>query len=383
MIQTLIDNILGLQGIRLVLSILFAALFITRFVYMFLFTGRILFQKKITQTDPTPISLIYTVRNEESRLKNNLAPVLSINDADFEVIVVDDFSQDNSFQVLGMLRGRSDRLKVSTLQQETRYSTKMAQNLALKAATCDWILPVPISYENASSEWISGITKSLCSNKNVVISYCGMHSAKGLANLAYRIENFLSFTKSVGYILNDFAFIYSEENVAFQKKKYFEIGGHGLKINEAYANLELLINYFISKKSTSVLFQASTAIKKTEQLVWNDYFDIIKKSLRIEKHLTSSKRILLAIDEVTKMVFPLIAISVFALMPALWPVYAGLLVIMLIARLVIIKITLNRLNERKIFISSLIYDLFIPYFKLFYRLYFRKRSKKQKWKVKV
>jgi hypothetical protein len=54
-----------------------------------------------------------------------------------------------------------------------------------------------------------------------------------------------------------------------------------------------------------------------------------------------------------------------------------------IAHLFIIKITQNRLNERKIFISSLVYDLLIPYFKYFYRWYFNYRSRKNKWRSKV
>jgi len=383
MIQTFYNALITLHGFELALALVFAILFIIRILFLFLFTGRILFQKKTIETSPAPLSLIYTVRNEAIRLKNNLAPVLSINDADFEVIVVDDFSQDNSFQVLGMLRGRSDRLKVSTLQQETRFSTKMAQNLALKAASYDWILSVPISYENASTEWISGISNALDSNKTVVISYSSAQNASGLINRIYRIENYLSFTKSVGYILNNFPFIYSEENVAFQKKKYFEIGGHGLKISEAYANLELLINFFIRKQTTTILFQADTAIKKTEDLIWNDYLDILKKSLRIEKHLSGSKKAVLAFDESTKMLFPPITVVAFILLFELWPLFSALLFIMFTARLFIIKIMQNRLNERKIFISSLIYDLIVPYFKLFYRWYFNNRGQKHKWKVKV
>ena len=383
MIQTFYNALISLHGFELALALVFAVLFIIRILFLFLFTGRILFRKKITQTSPAPLSLIYTVRNEEIRLKNNLAPVLSINDVDFEVIVVDDFSQDNSFQVLGMLRGRSDRLKVSTLQQETRFSTKMAQNLALKAASYDWVLSVPISYENASMEWISGISNALDSSKTVVISYSSAQNASGIINRIYRIENYLSFTKSVGYILNNFPFIYSEENVAFQKKKYFEIGGHGLKISEAYANLELLINFFIRKQTTTILFQADTAIKKTEDLIWNDYLDILKKSLRIEKHLSGSKKAVLAFDESTKMLFPPVTVVAFILLFELWPLFSALLFIMFTARLFIIKIMQNRLNERKIFISSLIYDLIVPYFKLFYRWYFNNRGQKHKWKVKV
>jgi len=67
----------------------------------------------------------------------------------------------------------------------------------------------------------------------------------------------------------------------------------------------------------------------------------------------------------------------------LWPIIAGLLFILFISRLVIIKITQKRLNERKIFLSSLLYDLVVPYFKLFYRWYFNNRREKQKWKVKA
>lgn len=383
MIQIIYDTLLNLSGLDLALAIIFAVLFIIRLLFLFLFTGRVLFRKKTKFTTTAPISLIYTVRNEETRLKNNMAPVLSINGVEFEVIVVDDFSQDNSFQVLGMLRGRSDRLKVSTLQQETRFSTKMAQNLALKAASHDWILTVPISYENATFEWVSGISNALDNSKTVVISYCSAQNSGGFINRIYRIESYLSFTKSVGYILNNLPFIYSEENVAFQKKKYFEIGGHGLKISEPYANLELLINFFIRKKHTTILFQSDTAIKKTEDLIWNDYLDILKKSLRIEKHLTGSRKAVLAFDEFTKIVFPPVTIAVFILLFELWPLLSALLFILLTSRLFIIKIMQNRLNERKILLSSLVYELIIPYFKLFYRWYFNNRGQKQKWKVKV
>lgn len=169
MIQTLYNSLTDLHGLNLVLALLFVTLFFVRLLFLFLFTGRFLFQKKIISGDPTPLSLIYTVRNEEDRLKDNLVPVLSINNCEFEVIVVDNFSQDNSFQVLGMLRGRSDRLKVSTLFQETRFSNKMAQNLALKAAGYNWILAVPISYENATSQWISGISNVLNNNDTVLL----------------------------------------------------------------------------------------------------------------------------------------------------------------------------------------------------------------------
>lgn len=383
MIQQYIDTLLGLHGYQLILSVAFAALFLIRLLYLFLFTGRVLFRRKPTPAQPVPLSVILTVRNEEERLRNNLPPMLSINGVEFEVIVVDDVSQDNTLQVLGMMRERSDRLKFTMLHQETRYSVKMAQNIAIKASGYDWILQAPITYENASVEWISGITSALEPGKNVVIAYSSVAPGNGAARLFYRIENFLLFTRSISFVLNGLPFVYAEENVAFEKKKYFEIGGHGLKINEPFANLELLINHFISKKNTSVLFNSSTAIKKTEPVRWHDYFDLLKKSIRIEKHLSASKKLMLAFDEITKVLFlPLLAVVLLFVFD-LWPFIAAVAVIQLIARMVIIKMLQNRLNERKIFIPSLVYDLAIPYFKFFHRWFFNQKGQKQKWKIKV
>lgn len=383
MIQQYIDTLLGLHGYQLILSVAFAALFLIRLLYLFLFTGRVLFRRKPTPAQPVPLSVILTVRNEEERLRNNLPPMLSINGVEFEVIVVDDVSQDNTLQVLGMMRERSDRLKFTMLHQETRYSVKMAQNIAIKASGYDWILQAPITYENASVEWISGITSALEPGKNVVIAYSSVAPGNGAARLFYRIENFLLFTRSISFVLNGLPFVYAEENVAFEKKKYFEIGGHGLKINEPFANLELLINHFISKKNTSVLFNSSTAIKKTEPVRWHDYFDLLKKSIRIEKHLSASRKLVLAFDEITKVIFvPLLAVVLLFVFD-LWPFIAAIAVIQLIARMVIIKMLQNRLNERKIFIPSLVYDLAIPYFKFFHRWFFNQKGQKQKWKIKV
>lgn len=383
MIQQYIDTLLGLHGYQLILSVAFAALFLIRLLYLFLFTGRVLFRRKPTPAQPVPLSVILTVRNEEERLRNNLPPMLSINGVEFEVIVVDDVSQDNTLQVLGMMRERSDRLKFTMLHQETRYSVKMAQNIAIKASGYDWILQAPITYENASVEWISGITSALEPGKNVVIAYSSVAPGNGAARLFYRIENFLLFTRSISFVLNGLPFVYAEENVAFEKKKYFEIGGHGLKINEPFANLELLINHFISRKNTSVLFNSSTAIKKTEPVRWHDYFDLLKKSIRIEKHLSASRKLMLAFDEITKVLFvPLLAVVLLFVFD-LWPFIAAIAVIQLIARMVIIKMLQNRLNERKIFIPSLVYDLAIPYFKFFHRWFFNQKGQKQKWKIKV
>jgi glycosyltransferase involved in cell wall biosynthesis len=385
MIKNYQDIFYQLPVAELVLLAVFGVLFLLRLLYLFLFTGRILFRKKRKNdnADRHPFSLLVIVRNEEDKLKNNLPKILSVNNIDFEMVVVDDFSQDNSYLVLGLLRDRYKRLTISTLNQETRFSVKLAQNIGIKATQNEWVVNIPVSTTQPTPEWLAGISETITENKNVIVGYSTIIAEKGYYNRLFRIENFHSFLKSTGYILNGIPLVFSDENVAFKKEKYFEIGGYRQKMNEPYANLELLFNLFIRKKTTTVLFSKTNAIKKAEQIKRSDFFELLKKSIRIKKHLSVQKKLFLLLDEMGKLLFLPLAIFVIILFPDLWILVSALIGFKLLAHLVIIKITQNRLNEHKIFISSLVYELIMPYYKLFFRWHFNRQSKKNRWRSKV
>ena len=177
--------------------------------------------------------------------------------------------------------------------------------------------------------------------------------------------------------------LYSEDNVAFKREEYFKLGGFGQYVKEPYANLELLINSFIKKRTTSFGLDVNAKLIKTIENNRSSYLNILKKAWRIENHLSMWKRSFLTLDTITGLLFLPIFVFGLLVMLALWPVFAVLAGVMLVARMLIIKITLNRLNERKIFITSLVYGLIMPYYKVFARWKFNKTKRRHKWKNKV
>ncbi len=381
MIQTYKNFLVDLQGFPLFVVLLFGAIYLIRMLYLFLFTGRILFRKKQKNVNESsgPLSIFLTIRNDEENLKANLPGILTIDGIEYEVIVVDDYSQDNSYLVLGSLRKEFAKLKISTLNEDTRFSIKLAQNIAIKAAKNEWVLNIPVSLNHNGAEWLSGFSNALKEDKTVVLGYSGIESFPNFFNHLYRVENYFNFMKSVGFTLNNLPLVYSEENVAFRKNEYFRMGGYGQRIIEPFANLELLINSFIRRNSTSILFSKQNSIQKKSKISRSDYFDLLKKNIRIEKHLSLTKRISLFVEELTRLLFLPLLFFVIILLPDVWIIFATLIGIKITAHLFIIKITQKRLNERKIFISSLVYDVLMPYFKLVYRWFFNHRSRKNKW----
>jgi len=368
---------------ELIVLAVFVMVFITRLIFIFLFSGRILFIKNRKESGKIiPVSIVITFRNEEENIKKHLPGLLQKSGEKHQVVAVDDFSQDNSFSVLGVLQRDYNNLKVSYINQETRFSEKLAQNLGFKAARNEWLIMVPATIKTYSTEWLNYVAQSITPGVKMVVNYANVERANGFFNRLYRIEQFYQQQKSYGYILSGLMFVYSEKNIGFQKKLYFDGSGYRKVLNEPYANMELLFNQFGRKKHTRINITADTAIRYSEPIDKTGFLELLKKSFRIETYLTFNKRVVLWIDRWTNLLFLPALVSVVFLFTDIWPIIAGAVLVNVLAFLFIIKITQNRLKEPKIFLSSLVYQLVMPYFKEVYRIYFNRKSKKYKWKQK-
>ena len=383
MVDFILNVFAGFQWYDWALLGFFGLLYLLKLLYLFLFTGRILYQKKSVQTEQVPLSLLLTYRNEEENLTNYLPQVLETLNPGSEVVAVDDYSQDNSLSVVGVLRKKHSNLIVSALNQETRYSEKMAQNIALKAASGEWVMVIPPNLSKMCADWLPIISSKLTSEKEVVVNYLNVNARKNFFNLLYRNECFFQQIKSYGFIQNRLPYLNFEENVAFRKEKYFEAGGFGRHVKEHFANLELLLNDFMKKKKTEINFCGETAIRKEMSVSKTDFFELLKKDTRIKENLSFSKRFVLFIEKMLTLLFFVAVIFTSIYFVEFRLVISGLILLYIIAFAFIIKISLNRLNERKLFLSSLGYALLMPVLKAGYQGYFRYKSRRrQKWKNK-
>ncbi|MFV0590077.1 MAG: glycosyltransferase [Draconibacterium sp.] len=385
--QTILESLSELSVADWCVLGIFVFVFLYRLYYLLFFFGRAVFRSHkeviVNQKPRQAITVFLTVRNEEDNLRRLLPQLLTIKDVVYDVVVVDDYSLDNTYTVLGSFK-QYPNFRFSSLNEETRFSVKLAQNIALKAAQNDWVLPVPIETVEVGKDWINAFASNTTTdNRNVMLGYSGIGIKPGIFNLLCRIESFLQQMRSFGYIANGIPFVYFEDNVAFRKEEYFKLGGYGQKTKEAYANLELIINQFITKKSTVLLFNEHARITKDIQTNRDDFYNLLNRSFRIEKYLPSWKRTLLGFDTFTNVLYtPLLAV-VFIFYFNLWLPLTILAGVKILLHFVVLKITLNRLRERKIFISSLVYTWLMPYFKMVYKWYFNQSSRRSKWRIKV
>ncbi|QIA07286.1 glycosyltransferase [Draconibacterium halophilum] len=385
MIQILLDTFNALTATQLVVLIIAALLWLLRLLYLLFFPLRMLVKinKASVATGKAPLSVLMVVRNEEENCRETLPRMLSLKKTDMEVVVVDDFSQDNTLSVLGVLKQRYQKLKISSLSQETRHSEKLSQNIALKSAEKDWVLVYPVSAQSPSQDWLDEMDKLTPEQVLFKVAYTTVEGNKNWFNKLYRIENFFQQVRSASYSLNGLAFIYNEENVAFKKAEYFKRGGYGAKIQEPYANLELVINPFIRKKHVEFCLKEKSILQKQVAVGRLEFKDLVRKSIRIERHLNNLKRFVLLADRLTQTLYPLLIALLLLVVFQLWPVVVAFVVVHALVFMVIIKMLQNRLNESKLFITSLVFSFIMPFYKLFFRWHFNRQNQIHKWKKKV
>ena len=306
------------------------------------------------------ISIILSVRNEEQHIREILDKFNVQQFEDYQLLVINVHSEDNTDGILNVMAETNPKLKVTSLSQETQFSEKQIINIGLKGASSPWIVLLTSSSGVIHPSWLDGMNSLLSPDTEVVIAYTNIERLKGFRNLICRLERFNQFTISGAWTLAGKPFVFNENNILFKKSMYFDTLGFRHKMNRNFANLELIFNENMKKGRVKLTTNPELAIREHIEDDRGDHIRLLKKGVQIRQSLPWSKKISLFLDDLTRILLPGLTATLIILHPEYWITFSVFPLIFLILLAIIVKMLLNRLNEPKIFLSSLVYILIKP-----------------------
>jgi len=335
-------------------------------------------ERKREDSRERPVSILLTIRNEEERIEELLLQLLNQQYKDYEIIVVDSFSEDNTLTIVGALAKKYPRLKFSALSQETRFSEKMAVNLALKAARFDWVIFFPPGVDEISPAFLKKINSEITDEQSLTLNYINYLPRKGFYNTWCRVERFFSFLTSAAYSLSGVILFFQQTNVLFRKQIYFDAAGFKGKMNADFANMELLFN---NERKSKVLVSVDTDTNLRENVEpgRQDFSELVQKRIRIIRNLNWQKRMILGLEDFAAILLFSGLIWLLATEIQYWFIYTIPVVVVLAVHLFIVKSFQDHLNERKIFISSFMYLLVRPVINCYHRATLAIQLQRNKW----
>lgn len=358
--------------------ILLAAGVILTFLIQFGVYFRLVFLKGAKAGEQQhPVSILLSTRNDEGRIAGLLDQLCRQDYPDYEVVVVDNFSEDNTLTIVGALSKRYPNLKFSALSQEMRFSGKMVVNLALKAARYDWVIFLTPAVGEIPSGFLKKINAEITEEHTATVNYINYQWRKGFYNRWCRVERFYSFLASAAYSLSGMALFYQQSNVLFQKRVYFESEGFKGRMNDDFADMELLLNCRKMKAGVSV--DPDTNLREDVPVGRRDFAELVQKRILIRKNFGWLKRMVLGLEDFA--VMALFAGLIWLMITEIhyWFIFVPPFVPVFAVHLFIVKSLRNHLNEKKIFLSSLAYLLVRPVISGYHRVVLAIHMQRNKW----
>jgi len=241
--------------ILLVVFYIFSAVTaIQLFYYLFFYLS--VYLRKFSETKKTvePVSIIICARNEAENLQNFLPSILEQSYPDFEVIVVNDCSEDNSYVILSNYQTKYPHLRISNVNKDPKFThnKKFAQFIGIKAARNEILLFTDSDCKPESDKWLEGMTSHFDSKTSFVLGYGGYLSEKGFLNKYIRYDSLTIAMQYLGMAIRGLPYMGVGRNLAYRRSVFFENKGFGSHNHIVSGDDDLFVNSIANGKNTSV-----------------------------------------------------------------------------------------------------------------------------------
>lgn len=323
------------------------------------------------------VSIIITANNRAEYLKENLEAFLTQDYYKYEVIVVDECSEDETQDVLSKMQQQYPHLKTTRIFPETKFKNtkKIAINIGVLAAQYDILLFSEINCRPASSEWVKTMCSYFDEKTAVVLSLANyVIGSKNFGIRRYfRFLRFLEMTLAVknhNYVLGEGC------NMAYRKKLY--ITNRGYKCNsQYYLGYDNEMVKELSAYGTVKVAKNPNAYVNINDSSKKSWIEDITYYYTNKRALDSLLRFKLNFRDIIKILFYLLAI---ALVVCLF-LTKYIIILILLAFLIdfiIINVLAKHLGQRNLFLTSFVVSTIGYVYRGYYNFYSLFNGKK--WK---
>ena len=329
-----------------------------------------------------PVSVIICARNEAENLKKFLPAVLEQKYPEYEVIIVNDCSEDNSYEILGQYLLKYPHLKVSTINKDPKFThnKKLAQFIGIKASKNELLLFTDADCTPDSDKWLEGMASKFDDKTTFVLGYGGYFREKGILNSFIRYDCMTIAMQYLGMAIRGVPYMGVGRNLAYRRSLFFANKGYGAHNQLASGDDDLIVNGNATAENTVVQFSSGTHTRSVPANSVSEFIKQKKRHYTTAPHYKLRDKILLMTEPASRLIF-YSSLTVLLINLYLWPYVLAIFGLRLIIQAIVFILVSKKLNERGIVPVSLFFDIFSPV--IYSAIYISKpgsKSGRNRWK---
>ena len=349
--------------------------------WILFFYARVSFHNEDTEKVSTPpVSVIIAARNEEDNLFELLPFILEQQYPEFEVIVINHQSIDDSTHILKALQRQYEHLKVIDLPRNQHLGTgkKLPLTIAIKGSKYEHLLFTDADCKPNSEYWIRGMAKHFSEKKKLILGYGPYNKEKGFLNKIIRLDTALIAINYLAFAKAGVPYMGVGRNLAYTKSLFLENKGFKSHYSLQSGDDDLFVQETARNRNYAICLDQNSFCYSEPKTTWSDWIKQKSRHFTTTSRYGVIKKLLLGIYPLTLL---LLYTSFITLLINNWLswVSVGVIALVLILKWLIHGIALKKLNERT-------FIWLFPFWDVFYAVlapiiyYTTESSTEAKWK---
>lgn len=313
-----------------------------------------------------PVSVIVCCKNEADNLKENLPLLLEQQYHDFEIILIDDYSKDNTLEVMNSFKEQHDNIKIVEVKPIDAFwgNKKYALTLGIKAASHNFLLFTDADCKPNSKNWISSMTRHFSDEKSIILGYGGyIKKSYSFLNKLIRFETLLTAIQYFSFANIGMPYMGVGRNLAYRKEVFFNASGFMNHMNIRSGDDDLFINQVANKDNTALCFEEQSHTLTEAKSTFGQWFKQKRRHISTAKFYKPSHKITLALFYISQLLFWLLFI-ILIINKTYWILVLSLFIIRIVAQFISIYKASQRFNERDLIYGFPLFEVFLILFQM-------------------
>jgi cellulose synthase/poly-beta-1,6-N-acetylglucosamine synthase-like glycosyltransferase len=235
--------------------VLFGLSWVIQMIYYWALFSRLAFYRaKPKENSIQPVSVIICAKNEYQNLLKNLPLVLEQDYPDYEVIVVNDASDDDSIELLNSFSRKYKHLRIFDLERNLNFFSgkKFPLSLGIKSAKNEIVLLTDADCKPSSPDWLRNMVANYDSKTEIVLGYGTYRKTVGFLNQLIRYDSFLVAMQYMSFALAGKPYMGVGRNLSYKKSLFYNAKGFTSHYKLKSGDDDLFINKAANKQNTRI-----------------------------------------------------------------------------------------------------------------------------------
>jgi biofilm PGA synthesis N-glycosyltransferase PgaC len=312
--------------------------------------------------DMPPVSIVICARNESANLQKHLPRLLSLNYPDYEVVVVNDCSYDDSKEILESFEKQHPNLKVTTLNEDVVYQhdKKFAVTIGIKAAKHEFMVLSDADCYPKSENWLREIVRSYTPATNLVLGFGAYEKESFFVNRLIRFDTFFIGMQYFTAAMRGAPYMGVGRNLSYKKTLFFKNKGFASHSHIRSGDDDLFVNQVANANNTGICFAKDGHTVSIPKDNFGDWFDQKRRHLTTSPHYKPSDKRYIGFQVFSSFFFYVTLFLLMGLQFFPW-IILFLFIVRLIVQMIIFKGAMEKLDEKDLWLWSPLLDMVLTF----------------------